>query len=296
MNKTNNLKGSAILLLAAFLWGISFVSQNEGVNVIDPFAFNGIRTLMGAFSLIPVILVFSFAKKGKKESNTGSKKDLLLGSLFCGLVLCLAATLQTFGIKQGAGESGFITALYIVFVPVISIFLKKKIHLKSWLGVLIAFIGLYYLCGSFAFNINQIYLLLCAFFFAIHILLVDYYSPRVDGVKLSCLQFFVAGGIDCIIMFFVDIPTLSEIVICLPHLLYAGVVSCAVAYTLQIVGQKYINPTAGSLLMSFESVFAVLAGWIIQNNALSNNQIIGCIIIFIAIILVQLPESKKTTL
>ena len=297
MQKKNQLIGTLFLLSAAILWGFSFVFQNEGVDIIDPYAFNGIRSLVGAIALLPVIFILTIlAKKNGtyKKPTKADTKQLLIAGFWCGLALCLAGTLQTLGIKQGAGESGFITTIYIVFVPILSVFLHQKIERRVWLSVMMCFVGLYLLCGSFALNVNQIYLLLCAFFFAIHILVVDHYAPKVDGVKLSALQFLVVGIIDCFIMLFVDIPTLSEVAECFwPNIFYMGVVSCSIAYTFQIIGQKHITPSLGSLLMSLESVFAVIGGWLLQGDALSKYQIIGCAIIFVAIIIVQLP-SKRT--
>lgn len=295
----NQIKGSVFLLLAAILWGASFVFQNEGAQIIDPIAFNGLRSLLGALALLPVIAIISLINRKKgvyKNSSPKETKTLLLGGLFCGLALCAACTLQTLGIKQGAGESGFITTIYIVFVPVLSVFLRQKIERKVWLAVMMCFVGLYFLCGSFAFNINQIYLLLCAFFFAIHILVIDYFSPKVDGVKLSCLQFLVVGIIDCVIMLFVDVPTIEEIIICFPNLAYMGFVSCSVAYTFQIIGQRYISASIGALLMSLESVFSVLSEWALQGTLLAPLKIFGCIIIFAAVILVQLPSKHKQSL
>lgn len=295
----NQIKGTVFLLLAAILWGASFVFQNEGAQIIDPIAFNGLRSLLGSLALLPVIAIMGIINKKKRNAKKQSKqetKNLLLGGLLCGLALCIAGTLQTLGIKQGAGESGFITTIYIVFVPILSVFLRQRIPRRVWLAVMMCFIGLYFLCGSFAFNVNQIYLLMCAFFFAIHILVIDYFSPRVDGVKLSCLQFLVVGIIDCAIMFFVDVPTLEEIIICFPNLAYMGFVSCSIAYTFQIIGQKYISATIGALLMSLESVFSVLSEWALQGTLLAPIKILGCVIIFAAVVLVQLPVKSNESL
>ncbi|MBR3932802.1 MAG: DMT family transporter [Clostridia bacterium] len=291
----NQIKGTVFLLMAAILWGASFVFQNEGAQIIDPIAFNGLRSLLGSVALLPVIAVIQLAKKKNgtyKKTTKSENKTLLLGGLYCGLALCAAGTLQTLGIKQGAGESGFITTIYIVFVPILSVFLRKKIPHIVWLAVMMCFVGLYFLCGSFAFNVNQIYLLLCAFFFAIHILVIDYYSPKVDGVKLSCLQFLVVGVIDSVLMLFTEIPTLAQIGNCIPELAYMGFVSCSIAYTFQIVGQKYISATVGALLMSLESVFSVLSEWLLQGNVLAPLKIFGCVIIFAAVVLVQLPQKN----
>jgi len=295
----NQIKGTVFLLLAAVLWGASFVFQNEGAQIIDPIAFNGLRSLLGSLALIPVIAITGILnrKKGNtKKASKEDKKNLLSGGLFCGLALCLAGTLQTLGIKQGAGESGFITTIYIVFVPILGVFLRQRIPRRVWIAVMMCFVGLYLLCGSFAFNINQIYLLLCAFFFAVHILTIDYFSPKVNAVKLSCLQFLVVGIIDCTIMFFVDVPTLKEIIICFPNLAYMGFVSCSIAYTFQIIGQKYISASIGALLMSLESVFSVLSEWALQGTLLAPVKILGCVIIFAAVILVQLPVRTNESL
>ena len=295
----NQIKGTVFLLLAAILWGASFVFQNEGAEIIDPIAFNGLRSLLGSLALLPVIAIISVVNKKNGKSKKASKEEtrtLLWGGFFCGLALCAAGTLQTLGIKQGAGESGFITTIYIVFVPILSVFLRQKIERRVWFAVMMCFVGLYFLCGSFSLNINQIYLLLCAFFFAIHILVIDYFSPKVDGVKLSCLQFLVVGVIDGIIMFFVDVPSLDEIIICFPNLAYMGFVSCSVAYTFQIIGQRYVSASIGALLMSLESVFSVLSEWALQGTLLAPIKIFGCVIIFAAVILVQLPLKVKQNL
>ncbi|MBQ4631329.1 MAG: DMT family transporter [Clostridia bacterium] len=297
MQKKKQLIGTLFLLAAAIVWGASFVFQNEGASLVHPIAFNGIRSIVGALSLLPVIAVLTLISKKNRtyqKPTAKQKKDLWLGGTCCGLVVCIAATLQTIGIEQGAGEAGFITTIYIVFVPILGIFLRQKIPHKAWIAVMMCVGGLYLLCGSFAFNINQIYLLMCAFFFAIHILVIDYFAPKVDGVKLSCIQFMVAGILDCIIMVFVEIPTWQSIVDCFwPNIAYAGMASCAIGYTCQIIGQKYVAATVGSLLMSLESVFSVFFQWLLQGELLAPKQIAGCVIIFAAVVLVQLPTKSN---
>lgn len=294
MTKKTQLKGTLILVLTAILWGASFVSQNEGVKSIDAIAFNGIRSFMGAFALIPVAVVTELIKRKRGTYIKPTKKEnktLLTGGICCGIALCTASTLQTMGVDAGAGVSAFITAMYIVFVPVFGLFLKQKVQFKVWVAVMLGMLGLYLICGSFKLKMNQIYLIACSVFFAVHILTVDYFSPKVNGVKLSCIQFFVVGIIDCTIMLFRGVPSFADVISCGGSLLYAGIVSCAVAYTLQIIGQQYTTPTAGSLAMSLESVFAVLSGWLVQGIGLKENEIIGCVIVFAAIILVQIPDG-----
>lgn len=295
MNKS--LKGTLILMITAIVWGISFVSQSVSMDHIGPNTFNGIRTLLGCVSLLPVIAVLDMGKKRRGEYVAGNKRDLIVGGVLCGILLCAASTIQTYGLKYTtAGKSGFITAMYMMIVPIISIFLGKKIRPTVIISVLIAIAGMYFLCikkGSFVIELGDIYTFICAIIFAFHILVIDHFSPKVDGVRLSCLQFLVGGTINIILMFAIEEPILSDILICAVPILYSGIMSCGVAYTLQIVGQKYAEPTVASIVMSLESVFAVLAGWAILSEAMSVREIFGCVLAFVAIILVQIPDRKK---
>ena len=293
MNK--RLQGTLILMLTAIVWGISFVSQSVSMEHIEPNTFCGIRTLIGAISLVPVIMVMDRSKKKKGIEPTYNKKTLIRGGIICGILLCIAATLQTYGLKYTtAGKAGFVTAMYMVIVPIYSLFLGKKIRPVIALSVVIATVGMYFLCikEGFTLEIGDIYVLICAFVFAFHIMAIDYFSPRVDGVKLSFLQFLVCGTINCVLMFAIESPAIEEIIKCSVPILYAGIMSCGVAYTLQIIGQKYAEPTVASIVMSLESVFAALAGWIILNQAMSLREMFGCVLMFGAITIVQLPDKK----
>lgn len=293
MNK--RLQGTLILMLTAIVWGISFVSQSVSMDHIEPNTFCGIRTIIGAISLIPVILVMDSSKKKKGIETTFNKKTLIRGGVICGILLCIAATLQTYGLKYTtAGKAGFVTAMYMVIVPIYSLFFGKKIRPVIALSVVVAVVGMYFLCikDGFKLEIGDVYVLICAFVFAFHIMAVDYFSPRVDGVKLSFLQFLVCGIINCVLMFAIENPNLSEILKCTVPILYAGIMSCGVAYTLQIIGQKYAEPTVASIVMSLESVFAALAGWMIIGQAMSLREIFGCLLMFTAIVIVQLPEKQ----
>ncbi len=293
MNK--RLQGTLILILTAIVWGISFVSQSVSMVLIEPNTFCGIRTLIGALSLVPVILVMDNSKKKRGLETNYNKKTLICGGIICGIILCVSATLQTYGLKYTtAGKAGFVTAMYMVFVPIYSLFLGKKIRPVTAFGVLIAVVGMYFLCikEGFKLEIGDLLVLVCAFTFAFHILAVDYFSPRVDGVKLSFLQFAVCGTINIVLMFLFEKPVMSEILKCTIPILYAGVMSCGVAYTLQIIGQKYAEPTVASIVMSLEAVFAALAGWLLIGQAMTLREIFGCILMFAAITIVQLP--KKT--
>lgn len=294
----HKMKGNILLLITAVIWGISFVAQSSSMDFIGPNTFIGIRTIMGGIVLLPVIFVVDAGKKKAGTYQPVNKKTLLLSGFFCGLCLWIATTLQTYGLDDGVttGESGFITALYIIFVAVCSVFNGRKLSVKIISGVLLAMVGMYFLClfgNGLRISRGHLITLLCAIIFAVHILIVDRVSAKTDGVKLSCLQFFVAGIIGCIAMFLLEVPQWDAIKQCWLELGYAGIMSCGVAYTLQIIGQKYTDPTSASILMSLESVFSALAGWMLLSQRLSVPQIFGCIFMFTAIVLVQLPDRKK---
>ena len=292
-------------MLAALIWGSAFVAQSVGMDYLGPFSFNCVRSFMGSLVLLPVIWFMDRQKKetaehdgqkteeGTREQN---KKVLLSGGLCCGVILTLSTSLQQIGIKYTtAGKAGFITALYILIVPLLGLILGKKVGNKTWLGVALAVAGMYLLCIKEGFSISygDFMVLLCALVFSLHILAVDYFSPRVDGIRLSCIQFFVCGCISAVPMLVWEHPEISQIIRAWQPLAYAGVLSSGVAYTLQIVTQKHLNPTVASLLMSLESVFAVLTGWLVLNERLSLKELLGCVLVFTAIILAQLPQKQK---
>ena len=303
--KKEQMKNSLLLLLTAFIWGVAFVAQSVGGEAVGCFTFNGVRSLIGAIVLIPVIFFLDGQKKkelGEEKflEQKGDKKTLILGGICCGVMLCIASNFQQFGISfTTVGKAGFITAMYILIVPIFGLFMKKKVGAKVWIGVVLATIGLYMLCitsESFSLSKGDFLVLICALFFSLHILIIDYFSPKVDGVRMSCIQFFVCGVISTAIAFVTESPSLHSILSGWLPILYAGVLSCGVAYTLQIVGQKNMDPTVASLILSLESVFSVLAGWVILNQTLSGREILGCILMFLAIILAQLPEKQKNPL
>lgn len=294
------IKSSLILLLTATIWGVAFVAQSVGVEYIGPFTFNAIRCVLGGLVLIPVILVLKKKKEtGAENQEKEDKKTLWMGGIACGVILCIASNLQQFGIMEASvGKSGFFTALYIVMIPVIGIFIGKRPEIKLWFCVALAVVGMYLLCmkdGSFTIERADIMLLLCALAFSFHILVVDYFSPKVDGVKMSCIQFFVCGVLSAVGMLFTETPDISNIQAAWLPLLYAGLLSCGVGYTLQIVGQKGINPVIASLIMSLESVISALAGWVILGQVLSPKEILGCVLMFVAIIITQIPIGNKKT-
>lgn len=293
-------KSSLLLLLTAFIWGSSFVAQRTGIEYIGPFTMNSIRSFLGAVVLLPVIKVMDIQRSKStehvsqtQEEKNQSRKDLILGGICCGIALTIASSLQQIGmLYTTAGKSGFITALYILIVPIIGLFMKKHVGIKTWIGVALAVLGMYFLSvqEGFAISRGDFLTFLCAIVFAIHILIIDYFSPKVDGVKLSCIQFAVCGVLCACPMVFIEKPMLTQILTAWLPIAYAGIMSCGVAYTLQIVAQKGIDPTVASLIMSLESVFAALSGWLILHEHLSTRELFGCILVFVAIILAQLPD------
>lgn len=289
------LRQSLLLLLTAAIWGVAFVAQSVGMDYVGPFTFSAVRSTLGGIVLLPCV---AFLNRGNsaaeaKTEQKGNRKTLLIGGVSCGIALCIASNLQQFGIQYTTvGKAGFITAMYIVLVPVFGIFLKKKAGAKIWCGVALAVAGLYLLCmtdGSFTLQKGDFLTLLCAVAFSFHILIIDHFAPLVDGVKMSCIQFFTCGILSGICMFLFETPKLELILAAWLPIVYAGALSCGVAYTLQIIGQKGMNPTVASLIMSMESVISVIAGWIILHQELSARELFGCALMFLAIILVQLP-------
>ena len=292
------LKNSLLLLLTATIWGVAFVAQSVGMDYVGGFTFNMARSLIGSAVLLPVIWFMgrNSSKKAEEAQGSGSRKGLLWGGLACGILMCLASNFQQFGIKYTTvGKAGFITACYIVLVPILGLFLKKKCSPFIWLAVAMSVAGLYLLCITDGFSIGKgdILVLICAVLFSFHILVIDYYSPKVDGVKLSCIQFLVCGILSGIPALIFEKPEMSAVLTAWQPILYAGVMSCGVAYTLQIIGQKNMNPTVASLILSLESCISVLAGWVILGQQLSAREIAGCVIMFAAIILAQLPQKEK---
>lgn len=303
---SKKLRGNLMLLLTALIWGSSFVAQRTGMDYIGPFTFNGIRSFIGGLALIPVILLMSGKRSPNSEEDPEKdlsdeqkrkeRKTLLIGGIVCGVVLFAAGSLQQIGlVYTTAGKAGFITALYIVLVPVMGVFIGKKVKPILWLCVAMAVAGLYLLCIKEGFSLSKgdFLVLLCAFGFTLHILVIDYFSPKTDGVKMSCIQFFVCGAISIVPMIAMETVVLSDILACWLPLLYAGVLSCGIGYTLQIVAQKDTNPTIAAMLLSLESVFAVISGAVILHEHMALRELIGCIIMFAAIIIAQLPSKDE---
>lgn len=310
------IRSSLLLLIAAIIWGSAFVAQSEGMAYVEPFTFCGIRFLIGSVVLLPFV---SFMKK--KETGNGNllqdfdksngiingikgfykiHRELFVGSVLCGIVLCFATNFQQQGMKyvSSVGKAGFITTLYIVLVPILGLFLRKKVRVLVWIALGFAVAGLYFLCitDTIILEPADIFLILCALCFALQIIFVDMYAPKVNCVALSSLQFFLTGVISVICMFIFEKPTIAGIIGAAIPILYAGVMSSGIAFTLQVIAQKDLDPTLASMIMSLESVVSVLSGMLLLGQKLSVREIIGCILMFTGVILSQLPEkSDKET-
>ena len=287
----NRLRGIIALLVATFIWGSAFIAQSVGMDHIGPMTFLAVRCAMGAAFLIPLSYLF---EKNKKEFISKWKNPRLWKTGFiCGLALFTAGAMQQVGlVYTTAGKAGFITAMYIILVPVLGSFLGSRPSPMAWISVGLAVGGLYLLScvGVSSVNIGDILLLGCAMAYAVQITLVDRMSEGLDGIRLNFVQVLVCGVASAVAMFAAEDPDPASIAACTVPLAYAGILSTGIAFSLQIVGQKYLEPT--SLIMSLESVFAVLFGWLLLNERMTKYEISGCILVFVAVILSQIPAKK----
>lgn len=288
-------RSSALLALTALIWGIAFVAQSEGMNYVRGFTFNACRFLVGGVVLIPCIFLLRKNDEGAGEPISAAERKMrrktgIIGGVCCGMFLCMASALQQFGIAQTTvGKAGFITSLYIIIVPLLGLLVHKKVGLNIWISVAIAAAGMYLMCITDGLSIAQgdFLVLLCAIGFSLHILVIDYFSPRADGVLISCVQFFTAAVLSGILMLCFEKPTWAAICSAGIPILYAGVMSCGVGYTLQVIAQKDVEPAVASLIMSLESVFSLIAGWILLQQKLSQRELTGCVFVFVGIVVAQ---------
>ena len=291
------IKGSLLLFLATLFWGSTFVAQSLGMDYIGPFAFQAIRCAIGSLALLPIIYLFDLKEgHGKEFLKRFSDRKLWKAAISCSIPLFFATNLQQIGlVTVDAGKSGFLTAMYIVFVPVIGFFLRQKTSPMVPVSVVIAVVGLYFLScmGVTSISASDLLLMGCAVAYAVQITCIDIFANEVDSVRLNCLSCALVSLISWVVVLFAETPTWEAINGCWGSLLYAGVLSMGIAYTLQILGQKDVEASTASLLMSLESVFAVLSGWIVLGDTLSLWESIGCVLIFAAIVISQLPEKKK---
>lgn len=301
--KKSNFGGALILFAAAFIWGSSFVAQSIGMEKIEAFTYNGIRTLMGAAVLLPIVLfknikTLRHADEESRKTARETEKRTWIGGAVLGVALCIASNFQQFAfIWSTPGKIAFITALYMLFVPILGIFLHKKVPLLLWGCVAIGAVGLWFLsvpAGGFnQINFGDALALICAFFYAIQILLVERYAAVYDPVKLTFVQFLVSGGLSVILMFLFETPEVSSINAAIWPLLYSGVLSCGVAYTFQTIGQKYTESTLASLIMCMESVFGVLSAMVILRQIPTAREWIGCALMLTAILASQFTDKIK---
>lgn len=296
--KTHTLRGNLMLLLTAMIWGAGFVAQSAGMQYVGPFTMQACRFSLSALVLLPVIALRDRHGSGRRPAAAQDWRHLLACGSVCGALLFVASSFQQFGLLHTTvGKSGFITALYILIVPMLGLFLHQKVNRNIWFGVALSLAGLYFLCmsgGLTGINSGDLLTLACALFFALHIQYIDRVGGSVDCVRLSCIQFFVNALLSAVCMAIFETPSWAAIRSCWLPILYAGVLSGGAAYTLQIVGQQYTTPTLASMLLSLESVFAALFGAIlIPEQALQGREILGCVLMFAAILLAQLPQRKN---
>ncbi len=297
--KPTQLRGAALLMLTALIWGTAFVAQSVGMDHLGPFAFTAVRNYIGFVTLLPVIALAARMRTGKAEEEPNApvlkKWTMPLWGTACGLLLGSATLLQQAGMQTASpGKAGFLTALYIVIVPVLGIFLGRRPGWKVWTGVVLALIGAYLLSvkGGEGIATGDLLVIGSAVVFSLHILVVDFVPAGVDGVKLSCVQFLVAALLSTVLALLFEKFTLSDVLSAWVPLLYTGVISSGVGYTLQILGQRTVNPTVASLILSLESVFAAFAGWVLLSQPLSLKELVGCALVFAAVVLAQLPGRK----
>lgn len=301
MSKKTKILGPILLVSAAMIWGLSFVAQKQGMEFVEGFTFNGIRSLIGGIVLLPIILFRSLKNPVKlpPAEKKASLKENLKGILIVGGMLCIGSNLQQFAFGYiEPGKVGFITALYMLLVPLISFILyKKKQPFTTWIGVILGVGGLYMICmggsSSFSLGKGELLALLCSIAFALHIIVIDKYAATIDCIVLSCGQYMVTGVISCILMFIFEKPDIGNIMHAAVPILYAGIMSCSCAFTFQIIGQKYTEPTLASMLLCLESVFSVIFSFLILGERMTTVEYIGCAVMFTAIIIAQLPAKKK---
>ena len=298
-------RSNLLLLMTAIIWGSAFIAQSKGADVIGPFTFNTVRYALAVVALLPVIYIFSRKRNSENTvdqdiSRANGTKTLIIGGIATGIALFTASSLQQYAMAfTTAAKAGFITTLYVILVPIVGIFLKKKIRPIIWFCALLAVIGLYLLSikpGTFSISRGDFFVLLCALAFTGHILIIDYFSPKTDGVKLSCIQFAVVSIASFVAMMMTETFVLSEVLDAIIPLLYTGVLSSSVGYTCQSIAQKKADPVISSLILSLESVFAAIFGALILHESMSGREITGCAIMFVAIIIAQLPEKKNRRL
>ena len=293
--KFKKIRAALMLTIAALVWGAAMSFQSEGMEHVGPLTFQAVRFLIGGTVLLPAVFVLGKNDPGKDRADY-NPKGVFIGGAVCGIFLMLACTLQQFGILYTTvGKAGFLTSLYIIMIPILGVFIGKKIGLNVWLSVALAMVGMYLLCmkESLVLSKGDTLVFICAFVFSLQIMAVDKYTAIYNALKLSCIQFYVCGILTCILMFIFEKPMLNDILNAWVPILYTGACSCGIGYTFQSIAQKDLDPSLASILMSLESVFAALFGWILIGQKMSYREIVGCVIMFAAIIIAQVFEPKE---
>ena len=293
--RSKEIVSTLLLLLTAMIWGAAFVAQSVGADNVGAFTFLASRSWLAGIALLPLIAVMK-RKTVSSEAGPGDRRILITGGLLCGFFLFIASAAQQIGIATTTtAKAGFLTALYVIIVPILSIVIRKRVPARVWISAIIAVAGLYLLCmkGRFSLEAGDAMELLCAFLFACHIMTIDHFSPRVDGITMSCIQFFACAVFSTVFALLIEHPHWAQIRSALLPILYAGIFSSGVGYTLQILSQKNLHPTVAIITMSLESVFSAVFGWILLHQALNGREILGCLLMFSAIILAQLPAPGR---
>ncbi len=291
-----------LLFITAVIWGSGFVAQALGMEHVSPFTFTWARSIIGGFFLLAVIpLLDAFTKPGTKQQKSAPRfspwrgRTIWIGGFWCGTLLFVAESLQQFGlVHTTVGKAGFLTSLYVVIVPVLGIFIGRRTSLNVWCAVALAIAGLYFLCmgeGEFSLSLGDSLVLACALAFSFHILVIDRFAPLVDCVRMSCIQFFVGSAWGFVFMLLFEPPAMEQLLAALPAILYAGIMSNGIAYTLQIVAQNGVHPTIASIILSMESMVSVFFGWLIMHQNMTLRELSGCAFMMAAIIIAQLPAS-----
>ena len=293
--RSREIISTLLLLLTAMIWGAACVAQSVGADNVGAFTFLASRSWLAGVALLPQVAVMR-QKTGRPSAGSSDRRTLVTGGLLCGFFLFIASAAQQIGIATTTtAKAGFLTALYVIIVPILSIVVRKRVPVRVWISALIAVTGLYLLCmkGRFSLEAGDAMELLCAFLFACHIMIIDRFSPKTDGVAMSCIQFFACALFSTVCALLFEHPQWAQIRAALLPILYAGIFSSGVGYTLQIISQKNLHPTVASITMSLESVFSAVFGWILLHQALNGREILGCLLMFSAIILAQLPSPGQ---
>jgi len=290
------MKSNLLLLLTAVIWGFAFVAQRAGMEFLGPFTFNTARFTLGSLSLIPLLIINRNKKFEKEKFLPLNNKNLLFGGLAAGTMLFLGATFQQGGlVYTEAGKAGFITGFYVILVPILGLFVRQKTSPITWLGAIVATVGLYFLSlnETFDINIGDVLVLIGSFFWAVQILVIGFYSNKVEPFQLAFTQFVVCAGLSLVAALISETIVLQNFVNAILPILYAGIFSVGIAFTIQVVAQREAHPANAAIIMSLEAVFAVIGGWLILNESIPIRGLIGCSLMLVGMILSQLYLFKR---